>query len=123
MPIRYGPLDHLIKDIETIENVQRRATNLIPGFRDLSYEGRLRVLNLPTLCFRRLRGDMIEMFKKMSGKYDPKVTLCNFIQLNKLDTRGHNKKVFQILFQAEQMQILFLQIEVLTIGIICQQAL
>ena len=32
-----------------IENVQHRATRMIPGFRNLSYEERLRRLDLPTL--------------------------------------------------------------------------
>ena len=50
---------HLKKHIVEIENVQRRATKLIPGFKNLSYEERLRRLNLPTLAYHRLRGDMI----------------------------------------------------------------
>ena len=47
---------YLKKHINLIENVQRRPTKLIPSFRDLSYEERLRKLKLPTLRFRRLRG-------------------------------------------------------------------
>ena len=45
-----------------IENVQKRATKRIPGFSDLSYPERLRRLNMPTLAYRRLRGDMIHVF-------------------------------------------------------------
>ena len=76
-----------------IENVQRRATKLIPGFRDLSYEERLKKLKLPTLKYRRARGDMIEIYKILSGKYDPEVS--NFIKLNKSkhNTRGHMYKI------------------------------
>ena len=48
------------KDITTLENVQRRATKLIPGFRDLSYHERLQRIDLPTLSYRRLRVDMVE---------------------------------------------------------------
>ena len=51
---------HLIKNITAVENVQRRATKMIPGLRDLEYEQRLFKLRLPTLAYRRLRGDMIE---------------------------------------------------------------
>jgi len=29
-----------------------------------------RILNLPTLKFRRIRGDMIEVFKIITGKYE-----------------------------------------------------
>ena len=37
-------------DIIAIENVQRRATKLIPLLKDLTYEERLRALNLPSLA-------------------------------------------------------------------------
>ena len=40
----------------------------------MSYEERLRKLQLPTLRFRRLRGDMIETYKILTGKYDKSVT-------------------------------------------------
>ena len=44
-----------MKDIEKVEGVQRRATSSIPGMRKMTYEERLRELNLPTLRFRRER--------------------------------------------------------------------
>ena len=46
-----------IKDITAIENVQRRATKYLPTMKNLSYEERLQKLGLPTLQYRRLRGD------------------------------------------------------------------
>ena len=49
-----------------IEQVQQRATKLIPAIRNLSYENRLRKLELTTLKDRRLRGDLIQMFKIMN---------------------------------------------------------
>ena len=58
------------KDIIAIENVQRRATKLVPGLKDLRYEDRLRRLDVPTLSYRRHRGDMIELFKMLNEKYD-----------------------------------------------------
>lgn len=68
MPISSGA--HT-KDIEIFENVQRRATKLIATLKDLSYEERLRMLNLPTLVYRRRRrGDMIEVFKIMCRIYE-----------------------------------------------------
>ena len=48
------------KYIIAMENVQRRATNLVPGLNDLGYEDRLGRLDMPTLSYRRHRGDMIE---------------------------------------------------------------
>ena len=54
---------HLVKFIDAVENVQRRATKQISGFGNLSYEDRLKKLKLPTLVYRRMRGDMIELFK------------------------------------------------------------
>lgn len=46
-----------------IGNVQRRATKELPVMRDLSYIERLKLLKLPTLAYRRLCGDMIEVYK------------------------------------------------------------
>jgi hypothetical protein len=54
---------YTIKDIKKLEAVQLRATKSINGFKDMSYEERLRRLDLPTLKYRRCRGDMIEVFK------------------------------------------------------------
>ena len=42
---------------------------MLPGFKTKSYEDRLIELNLPTLKFRRLRGDMIQVYKILSGKH------------------------------------------------------
>jgi hypothetical protein len=58
------------KDIRSIENVQRRATKMIPGLNKISYEERLTKMELPTPVYRRARGDMIETYKMMHGKYD-----------------------------------------------------
>ena len=52
-----------MKSIRAIENVQIRATKLVDGLGKMDYENRLKRLNLPTLAFRRKRGDMVEMFK------------------------------------------------------------
>ena len=61
--------------IDKIEQVQKRATNYkqIPEMKNLNYEERLRKLKLPTLGYRRVRGDMIEMYKIIKGKYDKDV--------------------------------------------------
>ena len=58
---------HLRKDIDNIEKVQRRITKMVFGLEKLSYEEKLKKLNLTTLETRRLRGDLIEMFKIIKG--------------------------------------------------------
>jgi hypothetical protein len=62
------------KDIETIENVQKRATRMLPQMKNLNHEERLKLLKMPTLKFRRMRGDMIEAFKILTRLYDSMVT-------------------------------------------------
>ena len=58
---------HLKKDIKTLEKVQRRAFNIVPELRGLTYEQQLTELGLTTLEERRRRGDLIEVFKIMHG--------------------------------------------------------
>ena len=58
------------KDIEAIEAVQKRATKMLAATKGLEYEERLRLLKLPTLRYRRHRGDLIEMYKMITGIYD-----------------------------------------------------
>ena len=49
--------------LQKIEQVQRRATKIIVGLKDLRYEDRLEECNLLSLQDRRKRGDLIETFK------------------------------------------------------------
>ena len=59
------------------ENVQIRATKLVDHFGSLDYSERLKRLNLPTLAFRRLRGDLIEMYKHFT-EYDREIVSDSF---------------------------------------------
>ena len=81
------------KDIEIIENVQRRATRMLPQLKDLNYEERLRKLKLPTLKYRRMRGDMIETFKILTGIYDKRVASDMFKISETHITRGNAMKL------------------------------
>jgi len=54
-------------DIDELQNVQKRATKVLPELKNKSYIERLEMCNLPTLHFRRIRGDMIEVFKILTG--------------------------------------------------------
>ena len=77
---------YLRKDIDMLENIQRRATKLIPGLRDLRYEERLKECGLTTLETRRLRGDQIEVFKILNGYENIDSNIFLEIKI----TRGHN---------------------------------
>ena len=56
-----------------IENVQRRATKQLGCCKGLEYEERLELLDLPCLEYRRIRGDMIEVFKMFNDYYDKEI--------------------------------------------------
>ena len=60
-------------DKKSVESVQRRATKLIPQLREKPYEERLQALDLPSLEYRRNRGDMIQCFKIFNGLVRMKV--------------------------------------------------
>lgn len=80
------------KDVISIENVQRRASRMVPELKELQYEERLRALKLPSLTYRRLRGDLIEMYKLLHGFYN--VDTNKFLQINKdAKTRGNSLKI------------------------------
>ena len=51
---------YLKKDIHAIESIQRHFTKKVTGLKGLNYRERLTRLKLPSLSYRRLRGDLIE---------------------------------------------------------------
>ena len=82
------------EDIKNIERVQRRATKLIVSLKNLTYQERLKKLKLPTLKYRRLRGDMIEVYKIVSGKFGDD-NFVNLETINENNTRGNGYKLFK----------------------------
>ena len=50
-----------------LEGVQSKATKIIPSLRNISYKKRLKRFGMLSLRRRRLRGDMIEVFKMIHG--------------------------------------------------------
>ena len=76
-----------------LENVQRRATKIVPEIKDLPYEERLSQLGLFKLTERRLRGDMIFMYKMLNGMVDLKFSDFFECSQNPHLTRGHNNKI------------------------------
>ena len=77
---------HLKKFTDLLENVQIRATKLVDHFGSLDYSERLKRLNLPTLAFRRLRGDLIEMYKHFA-KYDKDIVAESFQPKERVNRR------------------------------------
>ena len=85
---------YLAQDIDTLENVQRRATKLVNELVKLPYESRLRKLGLYSLYYRRQRGDLIEVYKFLHGYYD--VDWSRYFTLSSVHhTRGHHLKLFK----------------------------
>ena len=78
------------KDAILLENVQRRATKMIPALKDVPYPERLTKLHLPSLYYRRAGGDMIQAYKHMTGLY--KVN-TRYMKLDTTNTRGHQYKL------------------------------
>ena len=85
---------HLIRQMETIEDVQIRATKMVPGLSNLTHPERLKKLDIPTLRYRRIRSDMIQMYKLICkpkvGAYD--CSLPYLFEKFPRDLRGHDKK-------------------------------
>lgn len=79
------------KNLRMVENVQRRATKLVPALRNLSYRERLEHLNLPTLNYRRNRYDLITLFKIIHGFED--IDYRKFFEFKIGKTRGHRFKI------------------------------
>ena len=84
-----------IGDIDAVENVQRRATRILPELRGLDYEARLRSLKLPTLTYRRLRGDVINVYKYIHGIYRLPLADNMFEMAQYGATRGHSFKLYK----------------------------
>ena len=70
--LEYGnsarPTTQFVGDMDKLERVQRRATKLCTELRDLPYEQRLKEMNLPSMYYRKERGDMIQVFKIITQK-------------------------------------------------------
>ena len=80
---------------DKIENIQRKYTKHINGMSNIPYEEILRRIKLPSLEFRQLRGDMLQVFKITHDFYDPKSTSSIFNFSNDTRLRGHSFKIIK----------------------------
>ena len=70
-----------------------RATKLVFTMKNLTYKERFQRLKLPTLKYRRKRGDMIEVFTILTGKYESNVSFSFEKKHHDSRTRGHDLKL------------------------------
>lgn len=63
---------------------------MMPGLRGLSYNERLDKLGLYSLERRRMRGDLIEVYKIMRGIDRVDVSRLFPLRLGEVNTRGHD---------------------------------
>ena len=88
--VAWGPFNRA--DQLLIERVQRRATRLVATIKHLPYERRLETLRLPSLFYRRRRGDMIQVYQLFHGGVD--LAPEDFFAAATDDrTRGHPMKI------------------------------
>ena len=81
------------REVELLEQVQRRATKMIRGLEHLSYDKRLRELGLFRLT-RRLREDLIVAFQYLKGVYKQEGEWL-FMRVDSDRARGNGFKLRQ----------------------------
>ena len=101
----WGPV--FCGDQDRIERVQRRATKMVPAIRHLPYQERLERLNLPSLYYRRIRGDMVIVYQLLTGKI--RVDHSKFFTLSPASstTRGNSKKQRKDCFSTNERRNFF----------------
>jgi len=85
---------HTAQDKQNVEKVQMRAAELIQEIKHMSYIDRLKYLNLTTLLYRGFRGDMIMVFKLLTGTYDCNIA-CHLVKPNNFVTTDHHLPLYK----------------------------
>jgi hypothetical protein len=80
-----------VTDVRKVESVQRRFTRRLVGMQTLSYSDRLNKLKLESLELRRLKFDLLYVYKMFKGLVNLD---CSIFQLSTvLHLRGHSCKL------------------------------
>ena len=95
----------LKKDEDLIENVLRRACKMLARLSNLTYEKRLAKIEIPSMKYRRMRGDMIMVYEVLNG-YEPSLKHL-FEADNNSITRGHDFKLKKPPFKTIIRQLFF----------------
>ncbi len=97
---------YLKKDFDHLERLQRIATRMGKGCRDLSYEERREKLNLFSLARRRLRGDLILAYNLSNGSFNLRMEEF-FTQPLCSSLRGHILKLHHRRFRLNRRKAAF----------------
>ena len=79
---------------------------MVPGLSKLNYEQRLKLMDLLSLSYRRMRGDVIKVYKYMNGIY--KVNSADILPRHKFAwpaTREHSLKLEKRTVKVGSVQI------------------
>jgi len=86
---------HTITDKACLERIQRRVTKMVKGVRKLKYKDRLKQLGIYSLERRRLRGDLKEAYKTLSGKERLNKNKFFILAQDNHGLQGHSQKLFK----------------------------
>ena len=99
-----GP--YMTQNLKALEKVQRRATKLVKGMKNVSYKQRLDKLGMTSVEERLLRGDLIQTYKILMGK--TKLVPEHFFERNQEEiTRGHHLKLTKKSLSSSKEEVLF----------------
>ena len=76
-----------------MQKIQRRATKLIPSFKEYTYYERLSTIYLPSLQYRCLRMDLIMTYKILHNKVY--LRKDHLFTMNTYPTRSNGLKIYK----------------------------
>ena len=95
------------KHINILEKIQKHFTKFMYGMKNLTYHERLTKLKLPSLEYRRFRGDLIETYKILHSLYDPLTTKSLLTVDSQTITRSNGLKLKKVRTNYKQYQMFF----------------